>query len=424
MVSKRGNRLAADQPPIARAHFQAEADAFHHRRNPGGYVNLGTAENRLAWDLLAPMLSGPRRVSAADTRYGQLHGTPETRATIARFLSRTRGIEIDPDDLILVSGATAALDIIASVICDPGDAIVVPAPYYGAFDTDLCARSEVRLVPAPQTSATGFRSVSTAVARAVERAERDGTNVRAVCFSSPYNPVGHVYTEREVRELAYVIERHNLALIADELYANSVFGSAPFVSLLDPPRPAHPGRVHVVWGAAKDLGLPGLKVGVLHTRDPQVRTAARALAYFAPVSTDTQALLRQLLADDEWVDAFLKQSRARLAASYVRARWQLRDHEIPVIPAEAGFSLWCDLRALLPAPSFAAERALWRDIYDRERVNILPGELFGCPEAGWFRLCHTTSARILDEGIARLGRFRSRRQAAAFTRPLPAVVGW
>ena len=63
---------------------------------------------------------------------------------MAAFLTRTRGLPVAPDDLIIVSGATAALDIAATVLCDPGEAIIVPSPYYGAFDVDLAGRSSAR----------------------------------------------------------------------------------------------------------------------------------------------------------------------------------------------------------------------------------------------------------------------------------------
>jgi 1-aminocyclopropane-1-carboxylate synthase 1/2/6 len=444
MVSERGATLAAETPQIAVAHFEAESDPYHPRRNPAGYVNLGTAENRLVWDLLAPALTAARPLVPSDTHYGPLYGTAPMREAVARFLAGMDGVrseagsgaaadaephgdaasgdadsapeadpgggaDIDPEDVIVVSGATAALDIIASAICNPGDAIVVPAPYYGALDTDLCGRSEARIVPAPQSSDTGFRSMPESVERAIDKAGRDGMYVRAIALTSPYNPVGHVYTEAELRAVAELAEEHDLQLIVDEIYANSVFGTDPFVSMLSPPPSVRPERVHVVWGFAKDFGLPGLKVGVLHTRDPEVRAAARALAYFAPVSTDTQGLLCRMLDDADWVAAFLAENRKRLTASYVRATWMLKDHAIEAIPAGAGFSHWCDLRSWLTEPTFAAERVLWRDIFATERVNVLPGEVFASPEPGWFRVCHTANPEVLDEGVARLGRYWTRR---------------
>jgi aspartate/methionine/tyrosine aminotransferase len=404
MVSRRGTRMAGEPPAIAAAHFRCEARPYHPELDPGGYLNLGTAENRLVWDLLEPRLTAPRKLGAADVRYAPLYGGEGLREATAAFLSRTRGVSFAAEDLIVVSGVTAALDIAATALCDPGEAIVVPAPYYGAFDVDLVGRSDARLVPAPLAAATGFRLSAVAIGRAADEARRAGLTVRAIALTSPYNPVGHVYRADELRAVLEVAAERDLDVVVDEIYANSVFGPDPFMGMYGLPGAAlPPDRIHTVWGFAKDFGLPGLKVGVLHTVEPRLRAAARELAYFAPVSTDTQALLCSLLADPGWTDAFLATSRRRLAASYAHVTGLLMEHRIDHLPAGAGFSVWTDLRALLPAATHDGEAALWRRLLTSARLSILPGDAFGCAEPGWFRICHTVDPAIVAEGVRRLG---------------------
>jgi aspartate/methionine/tyrosine aminotransferase len=393
MTSRTARLLAADAPVIATAHFEAEADRYGPD-NPGGYVNLGTAENRLVWDLLAPRLTVPPR--EPDVHYGPLYGTAALRAAIATLLAPVWH-DVDPEDLVVVSGATAALDILASTLCDPGEAIVVPAPYYAAFDTDLTGRSGARLMPAALSPASGFALDPVAIDRVLAAARRDGVAVRALAVTSPSNPVGQVYSAAVLRDLMTVATAHSVDVIADEIYAHSAFG-AQFVSMVG----EH--AVHGVWGFAKDFGLPGLKVGVLHTRDPQVRTAARALAYFAPVSTHTQALVTNLLSDAGWYAGFLAESRRRLRASATATMDLLTAGGIDYLEPAGGFSLWIDLRAYLPEASVAGEHALWQRILRSGRVNILPGTVFACPEPGWFRLCHASEAGTVATGIARLTR--------------------
>jgi aspartate/methionine/tyrosine aminotransferase len=390
VTSRTARLLAAEEPVIAAAHFEVEADRYGPD-NPGGYVNLGTAENRLVWDLLAPRLTMPAR--SADVHYGLLYGTPELRAAIATLLAPVwHGV--DPEDLVVVSGATAALDILASTLCDPGEAIAVPAPYYAAFDTDLTARSGARLLPVPMSPATGFALDPAALDGALTAARRDGVVVRAIAVTSPANPVGQVHSPAVLRDLADVATTHSVDVIADEIYAHSTYG-AEFTSLVGEQ------AVHAVWGFAKDFGLSGLKVGVLHTRDPRVRAAARALAYFAPVSTHTQALLTNLLSDKDWVAEFLAESRRRLRASATATMDLLTAGGIGYVEPAGGFSLWIDLRQYLPE---AGEHELWQRILRSGRVNILPGNAFACPEPGWFRLCHATEADTVATGVTRLSR--------------------
>jgi 1-aminocyclopropane-1-carboxylate synthase 1/2/6 len=393
VTSRTARLLAADVPVIAAAHFEVEADPYGPD-NPGGYVNLGTAENRLVWDLLAPRLSMPPR--DPDVHYGPLYGTPALRTAIANLLAPVWH-DVDPEDLVVVSGATAALDILASTLCDPGEAIVVPAPYYAAFDTDLTGRSGARLVPAAMKPASGFALDPAEIDRVLGAARRDGVAVRALAVTSPSNPIGHVYSAAVLRDLVDVATAHSVDVIADEIYAHSAFG-AEFVSMVGE------RAVHGVWGFAKDFGLSGLKVGVLHTRDPHVRAAARALAYFAPVSTHTQALVTSLLRDAGWAAEFLAENRRRLRASATATANLLAAGGIGYLEPAGGFSLWIDLRAYLPEASAAGEQTLWQRILRSGRVNILPGTAFACPEPGWFRLCHATGASTVATGIARLVR--------------------
>jgi 1-aminocyclopropane-1-carboxylate synthase 1/2/6 len=133
-----------------------------------------------------------------------------------------------------------------------------------------------------------------------------------------------------------------------------------------------------------------------------VRDAARALAYFAPVSTDTQALLADLLAVRGWVDVFLEVNATRLAASARAAAGRLAYHGIGCVPARAGLSLWTDLRGRLAEPTFEAETALWQHISQTARVNVLPGRVFGAAEPGWFRVCHAVDPRHVAAGIDRI----------------------
>ncbi|MFJ9244464.1 aminotransferase class I/II-fold pyridoxal phosphate-dependent enzyme [Streptomyces sp. NPDC101776] len=399
-ISRQAARLVSGSPAIAEAHFRAEALPYHPSLRPDGWLNLGTAENRLVQDLHGELPPPP--LTARETRYAPLYGTPELREHIARHLSSTGGRAVDPEDLVAVAGATAALDVVATALCDPGEAIVVPAPCYGALDTDLGGRSGARLLLAPPDVADGHGLSVASVDRTLAEARRDGVDVRAVALASPANPTGAVHPAAELRELAVVAAHHGVDVVADEIYAGSVFGPLPFTGLRTVA--ADPARVHTVWGFAKDFGLPGLKAGVLHTTDPEIRDAARALAYFAPVSTHTQAHLTRLLADPARVHAFLAENRRRLGTSYTRAAALLDGHGIPYAPAQAGCSVWADLAAWLPRPGFAGERALWQEILDRTHVSILPGEAFHAPRPGWFRICHSLDAALVEEALARLGR--------------------
>ena len=162
-------------------------------------------------------------------------------------------------------------------------------------------------------------------------------------------------------------------------------------------------RLHTVWGFAKDFGLSGFRVGVLHTRNPEVRAIAERLGRLATPSSDTQAVLRDLLADTAWTDAFLTESRARLGTAYRRTTEALDAAGITYLPATAGLFVYLDLRPFLPEATFEAERALCDQIFTEARVHLTPGAAFHTPVPGYFRLCFAAEAAGVSTAINRLG---------------------
>ncbi|MFC0629137.1 aminotransferase class I/II-fold pyridoxal phosphate-dependent enzyme [Kribbella deserti] len=398
-LSNRGRAMLSEGSPLVEAHFAVAADPWSPE-NPDGYINLGTAENHLLFDLLEPRLTAARPVLEGDTHYQQLYGAASFRAELARFLGQLQGDEVDPEDLVVVGGTSVVLEILAHALCDPGEAIIVPTPYYAGLDDDFGGRAGVRVFPAPLD---GFTLTADAIARAIASARSAGLTVRAVCLLSPDNPMGQVYDETTLRAVAEVVMAEGLQLIVDEIYAGSSYG-APFVSAATlVPDVVPPERLHLGWGFAKDFGLSGFKVGVLRTRDPEVRAVARQLAMFGPVSSDTQVFLRDLLADEEWTATLLRENVARLAAAYENVVKVLGEHGIDVLPAAAGLFVWIDLRPWLAEPTFEAELALWRRLFDEAKVNISPGAVFHSSEPGWFRLCFATSADTVRTAVERLG---------------------
>ncbi len=375
--------------------------------NTGGYIDLGTAENRLVFDLLEPKLTAPRRVTAEDTWYQDRAGSPSFRLELARLLTRLQSAAVEPADLVVLAGVGPALEILAYALCDPGDGIVVPAPYFAGVDFAFSARAGVEIVPA--WPGIGLELTAESVEQAIVEAELP---IRAVALLSPSNPLGQTYDEQTLRAVAEVVAAHDLHLVADEIYAGSVY-AGDFVSttsLVPSVLPAD--RLHTVWGFAKDFGLSGFRVGALHTRNPEVRAIAERLGRLASPSSDTQAVLRDLLADTAWTDAFLTESRTRLGTAYRRTTEALDAAGIAYLPATAGLFVYLDLRPFLPEPTFEAERALADQIFTEARVHLTPGAAFHTPVPGYFRLCFATTPPAVPTAIARLAHLLTSRPTA------------
>jgi aspartate/methionine/tyrosine aminotransferase len=402
-LSARGAQLVAN-PPVAAyilEHFACSGDAWDAEHNPSGYIALCVAENRSMWDMLVPQLAAYRDVPARVLGYDAMIGNLSFREQLAAFMSRTfLGRTIQAEQLAVVAGAGAVLELLFHVLADPGEGVLIPTPSYAGFWMDLETRDQLRVIPVHCTSAEGFRLSTRALDQAVAQAE---VPVKALLFTSPNNPLGWVYTRDELLEVLDWSQRAGIHVVFDEIYALSVFGDpaslggpralgggeaqkTSFVSAASLRDSLGP-RVHVVWAFSKDFGASGLRCGVLWSENSAVLQAIDGLAYWAACSGDTQWLLGQLVADREFVDEYIGHMQAQLRSIYTLVCAALDRHAIAYIPAQAGFFLICDLRPWLDEPSWAGEHRLWRRIVDEARVNLTPGAACRIAEPGWFRLC-------------------------------------
>jgi aspartate/methionine/tyrosine aminotransferase len=210
--------------------------------------------------------------------------------------------------------------------------------------------------------------------------------------------------------------------MVDEVYAGSVHVEhRPFVSVLDvlqecsaEEQSAAAKWLHVLWGASKDFGLSGVRLGVLFTASPALLQAMQRTAVHTAASSLTQRAFACILRDDKFIQHFLHESRARLRTQYRVMCAFLDQHGIRYLGASGGFVLWVDLTPYMSAmdpltasPSTHTENKapadirLWEHLVDKG-VFVYPGRLFGAQQLGWFRVCYCFETRLLLEGLTRL----------------------
>lgn len=378
-----------DVPPLPEyilEHFERSADAWHCEDNPNGYLGVCIAENRLVWDLLAPKAHGSRAVPESAFAYNAMIGSLDFRQRLAEFLgSRAFGRVFQPEQLAVLAGAGAVLEILFHVLCDPGDGVLVPTPSYAGFWPDLQTRDELKIVPVHTSSTDGFQLTTDVLDGALQSAKMP---VKALLWTNPDNPRGAVASATQIESIVQWTERNGLHLVCDEIYAMSVFGGTSFQSCASL-RPELGDRIHLVWAFSKDFAASGLRCGVLVSENEAVMQAVDALAYWAACSGDTQAWLGDLITDDSWVEHYLVEMPRRLGVAYTAVTAALVEEGIPFLPSEAGFFLLLDLRSFLAEHTFEAEHELWRRCVDEAGVNMTPGQACCIGEPGFMRFCFT-----------------------------------
>ncbi len=407
-LSSRGQRLLAAPPfpEYLQEHFARSDSAYHATENPTGYIPMSVAENLLLGPLLLDKMATVRGVPERVLAYDSMVGSPEFRRQLARFMGRTfLGRDFHPDQLAVLAGAGSVLEVFFHCICNPGDGVLVPTPSYAGFWADLETRNEVTIVPVHTRCSEGFRLTPAHLDRAVETA---GRPVKALLFTSPDNPLGTVYTAREIEEIADWAEAAGIHVVFDEVYALSVFGDRPFTSCAQV-LPRLGETVHIIWAFSKDFGASGLRCGVLVSENEELLRAVDGLAYWECCSGHTQYLLGEVVSDDAWVDGYIARTRDVLADVYGKVTAALEDEGIPYVPAAAGFFLLCDLRRYLDEPTWEAEHALWWRLLEEGNVNLTPGKACHSVEPGFLRLCFASIPNdTAVTGVRRLGAVLSR----------------
>ncbi|XP_074304063.1 1-aminocyclopropane-1-carboxylate synthase-like [Silene latifolia] len=410
-----------------------ENDPFHPVDKPHGVIQMGLAENQLCFDLVKEwILKNPSASICTFDGVDQFqdiaifqdyHGLPQFRKAVARFMEKVRGerVKFDESRIVMSGGATGAHELMTFCLADPGEAFLVPTPYYPGFDRDLRWRTGVQLVPVLCNSSDNFKITKSALEDAYERAQDAKIKVKGLLITNPSNPLGTVLDKETLISILAFTNEKNIHLVCDEIYGATVFGQQKFISIAEimVDQPHNPDLIHIVYSLSKDLGFPGFRVGIVYSYNDNVVNCARKMSSFGLVSTQTQRLIGSMLSDEVFVERFLVESSKRLEARHRAFTWGLNQVGIQSLKSNAGLFVWMDLRHLLQDATVEAELTLWRVIINEVKINVSPGSSFHCSEPGWFRVCIANmSDETMDVALRRIRSFVLKKKNVA----KPAVV--
>jgi aspartate/methionine/tyrosine aminotransferase len=328
-------------------------------------------------------------------RYTPAGGLPELKAAIAAKTLRDSGYQVDASQVLVTNGGKQAIYEAFAAILDPGDEVIVPAPYWTTYPESIQLAGGVP-VEVVTDETTGYK----ASVEQLEAARTERTKV--VLFVSPSNPTGAVYTRAETEAIGRWAVEHGLWVLTDEIYEHLVYGDAAFTSL-PALLPELRDKCIVVNGVAKTYAMTGWRVGWLIAPADVVKAAANlqshATSNVANVSQRAAlaAVAGDLTAVDEMKVAFDRRRRTIVK--------MLNEIDGVLCPEpEGAFYVYPSVKALLgkeirgSRPATSAELAAL--ILDEAEVAVVPGEAFGTP--GYLRLSYALGDEDLVEGVTRI----------------------
>ena len=200
------------------------------------------------------------------THYTPNNGIPELREAIAHKLLNENGVRFTPEEIVVTTGAKAALFMALQALCSAGDEVLIPAPFYVSYP-DMVKLAGAAPVILPSTCESGFRITAEQLAKAVT------PRTKAFILCSPSNPTGVVYTRDELEEFAKVAFETGIFIITDEIYEKILYDGVRHYSIgaFDSIR----DQVVTVNGASKAFAMTGWRIGYLGARRDIARAAAK-----------------------------------------------------------------------------------------------------------------------------------------------------
>lgn len=309
--------------------------------------------------------------------YTPAAGLPVVRDTLAKSLNRRYGTNYSANDLYITCGAAAALTISFHTLCNPGDEVIVIAPYFPEYKVFIEAAGAhcVEVLADQKTFQIDVEAVENAIT----------PKTKAVVINSPNNPVGSVYSEQNLKDLAEVLTNadHNICLVTDEPYREIVYGAkVPWVPSIYP-------NTMVTYSYSKSLSLPGERIGWVLVPDtnpfhdkliPAVAGAGRSLGFVC-----APALFQRVIADccdvPSNVEAYAKNRKA-LTEGLSKLGYSF-------IEPQGAFYLW--VKSLeLDANAFF-EKAKQFELLP------VPSDSFGCK--GWVRVGYCVNYETIGNSM-------------------------
>ena len=328
-------------------------------------------------------------------RYTPAGGLPALKEAIAVKTSRDSGFEVTSSQILVTNGGKQALYNAFATLLDPGDEVILPAPYWTTYpESIMLAGGKPVIVMTDET--TGYRAT-------IEQLDEAFTpSTKAFVFVSPSNPTGAVYSPEMVKAIGEWALAKGIWVITDEIYEHLVYGDAVFSSMptLVPELADH---CVVINGVAKTYAMTGWRVGWM-IAPADVTKAATNLQSHSTSNVANVSQIAALAAVSGNLDAVDQMRNA-----FDRRRTLIVDllNGIPGVSCplpEGAFYAYPSVTELL-GKSIGGTLAhssneLAAVILDKAEVAVVPGEAFGTP--GFFRLSYATSDNNITEGLSRM----------------------
>lgn len=354
-------------------------------------ISLGVGEPDFVtpWDIRS---AGIRSLQKGYTSYTGNKGLKELRELIARYLAERFSVSYSPEEIIVTVGASEGIDLAIRTTCEAGDEVLVPDPAYVSYAPIIALCGGVA-VPVRCTADNGFILTPEAIEEALT------PRTKSIILAYPNNPTGGIMTGEQLAKIVPVLEKHDLLVISDEIYAELTYGSshcsvASFAGMKE--------RTVLLSGFSKAFAMTGWRIGYACAPQPLLGAMLKVHQYTMLCAPRIAQHAAVAALTDGFADGF--SSVAQMRSEYDRRRRFLVEAfnrmGLSCFEPRGAFYVFPSVQATSLTGESFAERLL-----QEEQVAVVPGSAFGACGEYHVRCSYATGMDELKEAAARIARF-------------------
>ena len=325
------------------------------------------------------------------TKYTAAGGIPELKQAIADKYQREQNLEFPASRILVSNGGKHAIHNMFQAMLDPGDEVIIPAPYWLSYP-DLVELSGGVPVVVNTTLADGFKISPAQLEEAITQ------RTKILILNSPSNPTGAVYSADELRALGQVIEKSGIMVMSDDVYEKFVFDGGSFVNLAMA-MPALADRSIIINSVSKTYSMPGWRIGWAIAPEPIIAAAGRiqGQATSCAGSIAQKAVVYALGSGEETINAFRASFEKR---RNLMVEGLAKIEGVRALNPSGAFYVFADVSALYAKAGVNNSVDFCSYLLDKPRIAVIPGQAFG--DDACIRFSFVAAEGAIREGMARL----------------------
>ena len=342
--------------------------------------------------------AGIAAITGGHTKYTPAAGTLELRKAICAKLLKENGLSYKPEQIVVSNGAKQCLFNAFMVLLDPGDEVIIQAPYWVSYPEMVKLAGGVPVIVDTDES-TGFKMTPEMVKAKLT------SRTRVINLNSPSNPTGAVYTREELKALAELAVEYDLMIVTDEMYEKLLYDGAEHISIASF-GPEVQQRTITINGMSKAFAMTGWRMGYSASETVYARAMGdlQSQSTSGPSSISQKAALQALLGTQEPVE-IMRQEFDRRRIHMMERINRLPGFKVSVAP-QGAFYLFPRVSdcygKTIRGRTIKTSDDLAALILDEAKVGVVPGSGFGAPD--YIRFSYATSMERIDEGLNRIER--------------------